>query len=81
MTVTKYEILIISAAAVVFIIANIIMWKIIIKKERKARENAAIVPDTGIKLPDGVPDAAAAIGFELIDNIVIVHTEDRLNDG
>ena len=78
---TKGEILIISAAAVVFIIANIIMWKIIIKKERKARENTAPPPDTGIKLPDGVPDAAAAIGFELIDNIVIVHTEDRLNDG
>ena len=78
---TKGEILIITAAAVVFIIANIIMWSIIRKKEHKVRQSTAYPPDTGIKLPGGVPDAAAALGFKLIENTVIVHTEDRLNDG
>ena len=78
---TKGEILIIAAAAVVFIIANIIMWSIIIKKERHIRENTTPPPDIGIKLPDGVPDSAAELGFKLIENTVIVHTEDRLNDG
>ena len=78
---TKGEILMIAAAAVVFIIANIIIWSIIIKKKRKKRENTAPPPDMKIKLPNGVPDSAAELGFKLIENTVIVHTEDRLNDG
>ena len=54
---------------------------IIIKKKRKKHENTAPPPDIGIKLQGGVPDSAAELGFKLIENTVIVHTEDRLNDG
>lgn len=75
---TKTEIIIAAIAAAVFIIVTIIIWSIVLKKKRKGRESTAA---DGIKLPDGVPDSAAALGFKLIENTVIVHTEDRLNDG
>ena len=78
---TKNEMMIIAIAAAVFIIANIIMWRIILRKERKRREATTPPPDLGIRLPDGVPDAAGALGFKLIESTVIVHTEERLNDG
>jgi hypothetical protein len=74
---TKTEIIIAAIAAAVSIIVTIIIWSIVLKK-RKVRESTAL---DGIKLPDGVPDSAAALGFKLIENTVIVHTEDRLNDG
>ena len=76
---TTGEILVIAAAAAVFIIINIIMWTIIIKKERReaAAEEAASA-DKGIKLPGGVPGAAAEMGFRLLENTVIVHTDDRI---
>jgi len=76
---TTGEILVIAAAAVVFIIINIIMWSIIIKKERRetAAEEAASA-ERGIKLPGGVPAAAAKMGFRLLENTVIVHTDERI---
>lgn len=79
---TTGEILVIAAAAAVFIIINIIMWSIIIIKERKAaakETDAVTVPaDDSIKLPDSVPASAAEMGFRLLENTVIVHTDERI---
>ena len=77
---TTGEILVIAAAAAVFIIINIIMWSIIIRKERKAaaKETAAAPKDESIALPDTVPASAAEMGFRLLENTVIIHTDDRI---
>ncbi|MBR5682004.1 MAG: hypothetical protein IKW96_01810 [Ruminococcus sp.] len=78
------EILVIAAAAAVFIIINVIMWSIIIAKERKnaprpEKTVAAAAPeDKNIELPDSVPASAAEMGFRLLENTVIVHTDDRI---
>lgn len=75
---TTGEILVIAAAAAVFIIANIIMWSIIAKKERKAKGAKRTKNSmTSVPLSDASA-AAAAAGFELMENTVIVHTEDRI---
>lgn len=78
---TTNEIIIVAVAAAVFIIVTIIIWSIILKKKRKARENTSASAEPSPDLTDGVPDSAAALGFKLIENTVIVHTDDRLNDG
>ena len=87
---TPGEILVIAAAAAVFIIINILMWSIIIRNEqaeakKKAPkpapapvQQAAPVPDRIIKLPDSVPASAAEMGFKLLDSTVIVHTDERI---
>ncbi|MBO4492926.1 MAG: hypothetical protein J5724_00915 [Ruminococcus sp.] len=76
---TTGEILVIVAAAAVFVIINLIMWSIIIKKERRETPSATVTAvDSGIRLPGGVPDAAADMGFRLLENTVIVHTDDRI---
>lgn len=38
---TKYELMVIAAAAAAFVLINIIMWSIIIAKEKKSRKNNA----------------------------------------
>ncbi len=77
---TTGEILIIAAAAAVFIIINIIMWSVIAKKERRADANAAPQSRmTEVPLSE-VSAAAAAAGFELMENTVIVHTDDVISD-
>ena len=38
---TKYELMVIAAAAAAFVLINIIMWSIIIAKEKKSRKNDA----------------------------------------
>lgn len=77
---TTGEILVIAAAAAVFIIINIIMWSIIAKKERKAiGSGASRSKMTSVPLSE-VSAAAAAAGFELIENTVIVHTDDVISD-
>lgn len=74
------EILVIAAAAAVFIIINIIMWSIIAKKERKAHGNSASRSKmTSVPLSE-ISAAAAAAGFELMENTVIVHTDDVISD-
>jgi flagellar biosynthesis/type III secretory pathway M-ring protein FliF/YscJ len=77
---TTGEILVIAAAAAVFIVINIIMWSIIIRKERKAaaKETAAAPKGDSIALPDTVPASAAEMGFRLLENTVIIHTDDRI---
>lgn len=75
---TRDELLVIAAAAAAFVIINIIMWSIIAKKERKAKGIAASQDAIAENAVSSVPAAAAAEGFELIDNIVIVHTTDRI---
>ena len=72
---TTGEILIIAAAAAVFVIINIIMWTVIAKKEKKVRERTTPPADINEKLPD---EAVAASGFKLIENTVIVHTNERI---
>ncbi|MBO4523986.1 hypothetical protein [Ruminococcus sp.] len=78
------EILVIAAAVALFIIINIIMWSIIFAKERKnalktTESETEIVPERkDIKLPDTVPASAAEMGFKLLENTVIVHTDDRI---
>ena len=72
---TRDELLVIAAAAAAFVIINIIMWSIIAKKERKAKGIAASQDAIAENTVSSVP---AAEGFELIDNIVIVHTMDRI---
>ena len=77
---TTGEILVIAAAAAVFIIINIIMWSIIAKKERKTNESGASRSKmTSVPLSE-VSAAAAAAGFELMENTVIVHTDDVISD-
>lgn len=74
---TTGEILVIAAAAAVFIIINIIMWSIIAKKEKKAKEKAAPQDKmTAVQLSS----RPAAAQFELLENTVIVHTEDVISD-
>lgn len=77
---TTGEILVIAAAAAVFIVINIIMWSIIMCKERKvaAKETAAAPKGDSIALPDTVPASAAEMGFRLLENTVIIHTDDRI---
>ena len=79
---TREEILVIAAAAAVFVIINIIMWSIIAKKEQKAKADAekdkAPQESNSADRVSSVPAAAATGGFELIENTVIVHTEDRI---
>ena len=77
---TTGEILVIAAAAAVFIIINIIMWSIIAKKERKTKKNGASRSKmTSVPLSE-VSASAAAAGFELMENTVIVHTDDVISD-
>lgn len=77
---TTGEILVIAVAAAVFIIINIIMWSIIAKKERKAKKNGTSGNKmTSVPLSE-VSAAAAAAGFELMENTVIVHTDDVISD-
>jgi Flp pilus assembly protein CpaB len=79
---TREEILVIAAAAAVFVLINIIMWSIIAKKERKAKANAendtAPQERNSADRISSVPAAAAAEGFELIENTVIVHTDEKI---
>lgn len=77
---TTGEILVIAAAAAVFTIINIIMWSIIAKKERKTNGSGASRSKmTSVPLSE-VSAAAAAAGFELMENTVIVHTDDVISD-
>ena len=75
---TTGEILVIAAAAAVFVIINIIMWTLISQKEKKIRERTTPPHDINETLPDGVMEAAAVAGFKLIENTVIVHTNERI---
>lgn len=75
---TTGEILVIAAAAAVFIIINIIMWTLINKKEKKIRERTTPPHDINETLPDGVMEAVAVAGFKLIENTVIIHTNERI---
>jgi hypothetical protein len=75
---TRDELLVIAAAAAAFVIINIIMWSIIAAKERKAKGIAAPQNETAEDNVSSVPASAAAEGFVLVDNTVIVHTKDRI---
>lgn len=74
---TTGQILIIAAAAAAFIVINIIMWTLIAKKEQKIRRNTTPPPD----IDEKIYGTASEAGFRLLENIVIVHTNDRISGG
>ena len=87
---TIEEWLVIAAAAVIFVLINIIMWSIIAEKEKRAKE-ADIRRDTSFaENPDtlrndneqfNVPRTASpkrTNNFTIKENIVIVHTDERI---
>lgn len=110
---TKYELMVIAAAAAAFVLINIIMWSIIIAKEKKSRKNNApaqpampynAIPAMTQSVPQSVtqtrpvPQTATQTRFNtranpteppqrprvkrsdfiLLDDIVIVHTDERI---
>lgn len=119
---TKYELMVIAAAAAAFIMINIIMWSIIIAKEKKSRQKnapaqSAMPYNTMPAMTQAAPQSAtqarpmaqtasqtrtvspsAALStrefpteptvqqrprvkrsdFILLDDIVIVHTDERI---
>ncbi|MBR6622349.1 MAG: hypothetical protein IKK91_00385 [Ruminococcus sp.] len=103
---TKYELMVIAAAAAAFVLINIIMWSIIIAKEKKSRKNNApaqpAMPYYGMPamtqaVPQSVTQTRTAVfntranpteppqrprvkrsDFILLDDIVIVHTDERI---
>lgn len=75
---TNAEILVIIAAAAVFIIINIIMWTVIAKRAKKRRQQPEGSDGMTLIPADIVPAEASAAGFELIENIVMIHTDDRI---
>lgn len=75
---TNAEILVIIAAAAVFAIINIIMWTVIAKKEKKQNKQPESSDGMTLIPADSVPAEAAAAGFELIESIVMIHTDDRI---
>ena len=76
----KIKILLIIILGIILgiLIINIIMWTMISKKEKKIRERTTPPHDINETLPDGVMEAAAVAGFKLIENTVIVHTNERI---
>ena len=85
---TTAEWLVIAAAAVVFIIANIIMWSIIAAKEK--REKQAEISDTVLYAARSISDDSTirqgsdalsprrTSHFRITENIVIIHTDERI---
>ena len=92
--------MVIAAAAAAFVLINIIMWSIIIIREKKSREkNAQPLPAMPVQnvIPAAAPPsgimtspapATAPVpqkprvkhnGFVLLDDIVITHTDDRID--
>ncbi len=90
---TKYEIMVIVAAAAAFVLINIIMWSIIIFVEKRAREKngsaaapiARTAPAEDMQMYELPPDNVSQrprvkrSDFILLDDIVIVHTDERIN--
>ncbi|MBQ4534790.1 MAG: hypothetical protein IJA18_06270 [Ruminococcus sp.] len=114
---TKYELMVIAAAAAAFVLINIIMWSIIIAKEKKSRKNNApaqpampynAIPAMTQAVPQSVTQTRRPVqqtvtqtrtvafntranpteppqrprvkrsDFILLDDIVIVHTDERI---
>lgn len=103
---TKYELMVIAAAAAAFVLINIIMWSIIIAKEKKSRKNNApaqpampynAIPAMTQSVPQSVTQTRTVAfntranpteppqrprvkrsDFILLDDIVIVHTDERI---
>lgn len=73
------EILVIAAAVAVFVLINIIMWSVIAAKNRKSARTAASPPsamaDAAVRT--ALPEVSSE-DFRLLENIVIVHTDERI---
>lgn len=90
---TKYEIMVIAAAAAAFVIINIIMWSIIaVKEKRAARKEEQRQPTVQNPGYTAIPEVKQQMvlhsvperphvkrsDFILLDDIVIVHTDERI---
>lgn len=87
---TIEEWLVIAAAAVIFVLINIIMWSIIAEKEKRAkgtdiRRESPSAANTAALRTDcdrfTVPNTASpkrTNNFTIKENIVIVHTDERI---
>ncbi|MCR5111204.1 MAG: hypothetical protein K6B38_09905 [Ruminococcus sp.] len=88
---TTEEWLVIAAAAVIFVLINIIMWSIIAKKEKRAKEAVIRMDESPIgksrtiragqsqfHIPKETPSQRTR-SFDIKENIVIVHTDERIN--
>lgn len=89
MTISEW--LVIAAAAVIFVIANIIMWSIIAEKEKRAKEadirrdassigqGKTLVARQGHISPNRPVQQQRNNNFTIKENIVIVHTDERID--
>ena len=93
MTANEWKVVI--AAVAVFVIVNIIMWTLIIKSKRRSKATSGGPSMEGLPesiktspkkskapTPDefSIPaDRKPPEDFKLIDNIVIVHSDERIN--
>lgn len=89
---TTEEWLVIAAAAVIFVLINIIMWSIIARKEKRAKQAAILrdaspigksktilVSNSQFKVPPPPPPSSQRTRtFDIKENIVIVHTDERI---
>ena len=88
MTISEW--LVIAAAAVIFVLANIIMWSIIAEKEKRAKEadirndaspigmSRTIVADRRPVNPPAHPPQHRTSNFTIKENTVIIHTDERI---
>lgn len=90
---TDKEIMVVAAAAAVFVLINIIMWTAIAKKNKKEKLNVVSLQKNPVPEPvrrNSAPDVQinektvdtpmrGKIRFNMIDNIVITHSEENLN--
>lgn len=76
---TLGEILVIAAAVAVFILINIIMWSIIAAKNRKqSGKKASPQPEMAAAPVRIATQEVSNADFRLLENIVIVHTDERI---
>lgn len=76
---TLGEILVIAAAAAVFILINLIMWSIIAAKNRKqSGRKASPQPEMAAVPVRTISPELSNTDFRILENIVIVHTDERI---
>ena len=73
------EILVIAAAAAVFILINLIMWSIIAAKNRKqSGKKASPQPEMAAAPVRTISPEVSSADFRILENIVIVHTDETI---
>jgi len=86
---TKYEIMVIAAAALVFVLINIITWTIIAHKERRSGKAPAQVPQSTevptVRIPPPMSTEELFVrpkekrsDFVIQESITFTHTDENL---